>query len=441
MIQFFTAIFFGFCFFCIPEALALKIEITQGQIAPTPIAITDFVDETGERIGQELAAVITNDLKSSGLFAPINPAAFIQDPKSVAMGPRFDDWKALLAQFLVTGRIVRNGGSFTIEFRLFDVFSKTQVLGLSLNADPSKWRRVAHMISDEIYKRVTGETGYFNTKIAYIDESGPRGRGRTRRLALMDWDGYDNKYLTDGSNIVLTPRFSPNNRDIVYLAYHNKTAHVYLYNIESGRNQPLGKFEGMTFAPRFSPDGGTIVMSLSKNGSTAIYAMDVQTKQIRLLTQHEHNLIDTSPAFSADGKQIVFSSDRTKSQQLYVMDSNGSNVHRISFGEGSYSEPVWSPRGDLIAFTKKLKGQFYIGVMNTDGSGERLIAQGFLVETPSWTPNGRVVLFAREGRTGKGFSTSLCSVDLTGRNLQKIKTPREASCGYWSDLLSKAPSS
>jgi TolB protein len=373
------------------------------------------------------------------LFRLLSKASFIQDAHSALQAPRFADWRMINAQCLLVGRVTSGGGQVTVEFHLFDVYNGTSMLSLSLSGRHSQWRKVAHMIADAVYSRVTGEAGYFDTRVAYIDESGPRGKKRVKRLAIMDWDGHNNIYLTDGVHMVMTPRFSPNSKEIAYLAYVNKTAHVYVINVHTRKKRLVGHFKGMTFAPRFSPDGRRLVFSLSRDGTTALYTMDLASGAVSRLT--DHACIDTSPCFSPDGSQIVFTSDRSNvdrcMEKIYVMDSNGGNVHRISFGDGKYSQPVWSPRGDLIAFTKQLGGQFYIGVMNVDGSNERLIAEGDLVEAPYWAPNGRVLLFTKEtGRGAKGNSR-LYAVDLTGRNLRSFKTPRDSSDGSWSRLLSE----
>jgi TolB protein len=420
----------------VSPTLAMRIEITQGQVAPTPIAIPDFIDSKGT-LGVDIARVVGADLEHSGLFNLISKASFIQDGASALETPRFSDWRVLNAQCLLVGRVIHEKGQVTVEFRLFDIFDGTQMLGISLSAKEGQWRKVAHLIADAVYSRISGETGYFDTKIAYIDESGPRGKKRVRRLAIMDWDGYNNVYLTNGTHMVLMPQFSPESKEIAYLAYVNKTAHVYLINIHTRKKRAIGPFKGMTFTPRFSPDGKTLIMSLAKDGTTAIYNLDLGSGKAHRLT--DHLCIDTSPCYSPDGAHIVFTSDRSNpnacQEQIYIMDANGGNVHRISYGEGKYSQPVWSPRTDLIAFTKQIKGQFYIGVMNTDGTNERLIADGHLVEAPTWAPNGRVLLFTKE--TGGRRSTSrLHAIDLTGRNLRVIKTPRDASDGSWSKLLS-----
>lgn len=421
---------------------ALRVDITEGQIKAMPIALPLFQSSGGSKKGEELTQIITYDLKSSGLFDPLNPAAFIQaNASSQHTAPRFADWRILNAQFLLTGSVEEAGGQIKVQFRLFDVFKGEQLLGLELKVDSSKWRRLAHMVADEVYKRITGEEGYFNTKIAFIDESGPKGKARVRRLSLMDYDGADIQHLTSGKEMVLTPRFSPDNRKIAYLSYEKGAPQVYLYDLDNKTSKILHDFSGysMSFAPRFSPDSKSIVMSLQKGGSSAIYIQELQSKNPPLnLTQHDSmraatsHHIDTSPCFSPTGEQIVFTSDRGGTENLYIMNKDGSNPHRISFGQGKYSQPVWSPRGDLIAFTKSLAGVFYIGVMRPDGSDERTVASGYMVEAPIWSPNGRVLMYAKEERKGRA---QLFAIDLTGRYEQKIKTPREASDAAWSKLL------
>lgn len=426
-------------FWVTPVQATLEIDVTQGQVAPTPIAIPDFIHAGGDdAVGRDITTVVGNDLEHSGLFRLVSKAAFLQDTASAFEAPRFAEWRMINAQCLLVGRVTSGDGKVTAEFRLFDVYNGTTMLALSLSARQSQWRKVAHMIADAVYSRITGEGGYFDTKIAYIDKSGPRSKMRVNRLAIMDWDGHNNVYLTDGAHMVHTPRFAPNSKEIAYLAYVNKTAHVYVINVNTRQKRLIGHFKGMTFAPRFSPDGRYLLLSLAREGTTAIYKMDMVSGAVSRLTQHA--CIDTSPCYSPDGAKIVFTSDRSDPnncrEQIYVMDSDGGNVHRISFGDGKYSQPVWSPRGDLIAFTKILAGRFYIGVMNIDGTNERLIAEGHLVEAATWAPNGRVILFTKENGGRRG-GPHLYTVDLTGRNLRSIKTPRDASHGAWSQLLSE----
>ena len=419
-----------------PASAVLRIDITQGNVDPLPIAIPGFVDTSGEGFGAAIAAVITRNLERSGLFAAIDPASFIQKPEDMRVQPRFADWRLIDAQALISGSVERrDDGRFKIEFRLWDVFSEQQMTGLVYSTTRDNWRRVAHLISDAVYERLTGESGYFDTRIVYVAESGP-AQNRVKRLAIMDQDGENNIFLTDGSHLVLTPRFSPTAQEITYLSYFLGRPRVYVFNIDTGQQEVLGDFPGMTFAPRFSPDGNRVIMSLAINGNSDVYIMDLRTRLIERLTRHP--AIDTSASYSPDGESVVFNSDRGGAQQLYVMAADGGRPKRISFGTGRYATPVWSPRGDLIAFTKLSRGRFYIGVMRPDGSGERLLTESFLDEGPTWAPNGRVIMFFRQrprNADGSGGETRLWSIDLTGYNERRIVTPMDASDPAWSPLL------
>ncbi|MDQ7246500.1 Tol-Pal system beta propeller repeat protein TolB [Dongia sedimenti] len=398
---------------------------------PLPIAIPNFVGNGPDaQAGADIARVISADLERSGLFAPIDPKAFIQDNASTWQSPRFQDWKLINAQALIAGstQILPNGQR-EVAFRLWDVFGGQQMHGLTFKSSPENWRRMAHKVADEVYKRITGEDGYFDTRIVYISESGPKDK-RRKQLAIMDQDGENHKNLTDGSVLVLTPRFSPANQDITYMSYFNNKPRVYLFNISSGQQEVLGDFPGMTFAPRFSPDGSRVIMSMAQGGNTDIYVMDIRTRRSQRLT--DSPAIDTSPCYSPDGSKVVFNSDRGGEQQLYVMGADGANVQRISKGNGRYATPVWSPRGDLIAFTKMAGGQFQIGVMRPDGSGERILNTAWLVEGPTWAPNGRVLAFFSQDQRGV---TKLHSIDLTGYNERILKTPMDGSDPAWSPLL------
>ena len=422
-----------------PALAELRVDITQGHLEPLPIAIIDFAgaNEEAAVIGKQVAEVISTDLERSGLFQPIEQRAFIETDLGAGAQPRFGDWRLINAQALVNGSAtLQEDGRLRVEFRLWDVFAENQMVGLAYFTPPENWRRIAHIVADAVYKRITGEDGYFDTRVVYISETGPQDR-RIKRLAIMDQDGANHRFLTDGRHLVLTPRFSPTAQEITYLSYVNeRKPRVYLYNIDTGQQEVLGDFPGMTFAPRFSPDGNRVIMSLAQNGNSEIYAMDLRTRVVARLTNHP--AIDTSPSYSPDGGQVVFNSDRGGAQQLYVMDSDGGNVRRISFGDGRYATPVWSPRGDLIAFTKIYQGQFYIGVMRPDGSGERLLTSDFLVEGPTWAPNGRVLMFYRQTPTddkGVGGTAQLYSIDLTGYNEREIITPIQASDPAWSPLI------
>lgn len=429
-----------FVMLCLPFSANAQIQapaVTSGSAQMVPIAISKFSPQKPEfaNFARDIPAIIAQNLQNSGLFEPLNPNSFIQSPESLAKdNPRFAEWRAINAQALVTGSVTQTSdGRTRVEFRLWDVFSQQQLTGMAYMTTPQNWRRIAHIISDEVYKRITGESGYFDTRIVYISESGPATK-RVKRLAIMDQDGANNRYLTTGNDLVLTPRFSPTAQEITYTSYKGGQPKVYLYNIDTGRQELLGNFPGMTFAPRFAPSGNKVVMSISKNGNSDIYELDLRSRQSRQLTTH--GAIDTAPSYSPDSSQIVFESDRGGSQQLYVMNANGGDAKRISFGQGRYANPVWSPRGDLIAFTKMLGGQFYIGVIRPDGSGERLITKAYHVEGPSWSPNGRVITYFKEKSTqgGKGRASSIYTIDLTGYNEQQIKTPEGASDPAWSPL-------
>ncbi|MDH3240316.1 MAG: Tol-Pal system beta propeller repeat protein TolB [Alphaproteobacteria bacterium] len=421
-----------------PAAAELKIDITRGKVEPMPVAITDFLGASPREkfIGSKLAQVLRNDLERSGLFRAIEPKAFIQTLEALQVQPRFGDWRQISAQALVSGRAkLQPDGRLRLEFRLWDVFAEQQMMGLAYYTMPANWRRVAHIIADAIYKRITGEDGYFDTRVVFISETGPQKR-RIKRLAIMDQDGYNHRFLSDGSDLVLTPRFSPTAQEITYLSYYRNRPRVYLLNIDSGRQEVLGDFPGMTFAPRFSPDGNKVIMSLAKDGNTDIHVMDLRTRSSKRLTSHPS--IDTAPSFSPDNRRITFESDRGGRQQIYVMNADGGNVRRISFGKGRYATPVWSPRGDLIAFTKLRRGRFFIGVMRPDGSGERLLTESFLVEGPTWAPNGRVLMFFRQTPAddrGRGGTTKLYSIDITGYNEREVVTPTDASDPAWSPLI------
>ena len=411
----------------------VELNITQGNIQPLPIAIPDFASDGTIDAGaaREISDVVSNDLKSSGLFLPIAPAAFIEKGLDVARAPRFEDWRPINAQAVVIGRIGNSDGKLRAEFRLWDVLSSKQLAGEQFFTQAKDARRVGHIIADVIYERMTGEKGYFDTRVVFVDESGPKDK-RVKRLAIMDQDGHNVRLLTTGKDLVLTPRFSPSTQEITYMSFEGDNPKVYLLNIETGQKEIVGTFPGMTFAPRFSPDGQRIVMSLEQAGAANIYAMDLRSRRTTQLTNSQ--VINTSPCYAPDGSRIVFESDRDGSQQIYVMNADGSNQRRISSGGGSYSTPVWSPRGDLIAFTKLSGGQFLIGVMKPDGSGERVLTEGFHNEGPTWAPNGRVLMFFRES-PGAGGGPRLFSIDLTGYNERLVATPSFGSDPAWSPLI------
>jgi len=441
----FIKLFFTFLLFTEANSV-IEVDITRGNLNPLPVAVSPlFSDENTNKnlknnfeiikLGEKISEVVENNLKTTGLFNPIEKKAFLQKPDVAHLKPRFEDWALIKSQALVTGQIKLENEKLRVEFRLWDVLAGKEILALAFTTVPKNWRRGGHIISDKIYERLTGEKGYFDTRIIYVAEQGPKTK-RIKKLAIMDQDGFNTKYLTLGNELVLTPRFNPTNQMVTYLSYFKNLPRVYLLDIETGIQEVVGDFPGMTFAPRFSPDGKKIIMSFAKDGNSEIFTMDLETRLVERITNHPS--IDTSPSYSPDGKYITFNSDRSGFQQIYTMKSDGTNVKRISFGKGLYGTPVWSPRGDLIAFTKLHKGKFYIGVMRTDGKGERLLTENYYQEAPSWSPNGRVLIFYRETKTddkGEGFSARLWSIDLTGYNERQISTETDGSDPSWSSLL------
>lgn len=413
----------------------LRLELTDGVIEPLPFAVPGFhaeTDDAGE-LAADISRVVAQDLTGTGLFRQIPRSAFISTPDSFTDSISFADWRAINAQALVTGAVATDGGRLTVKFRVYDVFSGAEMGGgLQFSGTPDGWRRMAHKVADAVYSRITGEEGYFDSRVVFVAESGPKDN-RGKRLAIMDYDGANVQYLTDSSAIVLAPRFSPNGDRVLYTSYDSGFPRINVLDVSTpgGRQQLTTQDGEMAFSPRFSRDGEQVIYSLSNGGNTDIWRTDLRSGQHRRLTNAPS--IETAPSFSPDGDRIVFESDRSGRQQLYVMGADGGEAERISFGEGRYGTPVWSPRGDLIAFTKQNAGRFHIGVMRTDGSEERLLTASFLDEGPTWAPNGRVIMFSRETR-GAGGTSSLFSVDITGRNLQRVPTPAGASDPSWGPL-------
>ncbi|MEO1291879.1 MAG: Tol-Pal system beta propeller repeat protein TolB [Pseudomonadota bacterium] len=409
----------------------LELTIQGGEFKPTPIALPVFLPGSPDlqALTSDLWGVVRDDLLGTGLFETAEGGPPVE---SLSVQPIFGAWVVTGAQALVIGEVLREpDGLVGVQFRLWDLTSRQPIKEAKYRADDTGWRRVAHIIADDIYTALTGEGEYFDSRVVFVEESGPKNQ-RRKRLAIMDSDGANVTYLTNGNDLVLTPRFSPVDQEITFISYAGGEPQVYLLNLRTERQQLLGNFPGMTFAPRFSPDGRRVVMSLARGGGTDIYLMDIASRQIRQLTSAVG--IDTAPSFAPDGSAIVFESDRGTSQQIYVMDSDGANQRRISFGEGRYATPVWSPRGDLIAFTKMQGGRFHIGVMRPDGTEERLLTSSFLDEGPTWAPNGRVLMFFRESPGGTGLP-QLYSVDVTGRNERRVPTPAGGSDPAWSPLI------
>ena len=412
----------------------LRIEITEGVIEPLPVAVPDLVAETSgsAEMGAQLARVIAADLTGTGLFRELPSSAFISQVTDFGAPVQYADWKAINAQALVTGAVSVSGNQINVKFRLYDVFSGAELGdGLQFAGTTDCCRRIAHKVSDVVYSRITGESGYFDSRVVFVSETGPKDN-RRKRLAVMDYDGANVQYLTGSEDIVLAPRFSKTGDRVLYTSYETGFPRIYVLDVGSVQRRVLENNQGtMSFAPRFAPDGQTVVYSISQGSNTDIHSMNINSGVTQRLTNTP--AIETAPSFSPDGARIVFESDRSGSQQLYVMSASGGEATRISFGEGRYGTPVWSPRGDLIAFTKQSKGRFHIGVMRVDGSEERLLTASFLDEGPTWSPNGRVIMFARETQGADGRST-LYSVDITGRNLRPVRTPEGGSDPSWGPL-------
>ncbi len=412
----------------------LEIDVTGGVIEPVPFAAPVFVAENRASgpVAAQITQVVASDLVGTGLFREIPQKAYISGVSNFNAPVQYADWKAINAQALIVGAVNVNGGKLTVKFRLFDVFAQAPMgQGVQFSGTPESWRRMAHKVADQVYSRLTGEGGYFDSRVVFVSETGPKN-ARKRQLALMDYDGANVTYLTDDSTIVLSPRFSPDNQRILYTSYETGEPRIYMMDLASRQRQTFQGLKGTSFAPRWSPDGSKIVLSQTAGGNTDIFTLDVRTGQETRLTSGP--AIDTAPSYSPDGTQIVFESDRGGSQQVYVMPASGGDAKRISFGKGRYGTPVWSPRGDLIAFTKIEGGRFHIGVMRVDGSQERLLTASFLDEGPTWSPNGRVLMFFREN-SGSNGAPQIYAVDVTGRNLRKLATPSFASDPDWSGLL------
>ena len=416
----------------------LEVSVTGGISAPLPIAIpvlpTAATVQTPagatDALGRQLADVMTADLKNSGLFSPLggNSLKAVAFPEVTA--PTFDYWGGTGAQALVQGFVRANGdGTLTVGCYLYDVSARSELARQGFVVQPADWRRAAHKCADMVYTRLTGEGPYFDSRVIYVSETGPKDR-RIKRLAIMDQDAANHRFLTNGQSIVLTPRFAPNQQSIVYMSYVGDRPAIYVYDIGSGRQRQVVPPGNLTFAPRFSPDGRFILFSMAVGGNTDIYRVSAAGGAPLRLTSAPG--IDTGGSYSPDGNRIVFESDRSGGQQLYVMNADGSGQQRISFGGGRYATPVWSPRGDLIAFTR-VSGNFRIGIMSPSGGGERLLTDDWQDEQPSWSPNGRVLMFFRSGQ-GRSGAADLWSVDLTGVNERRLATPLNGSDPGWGPL-------
>ena len=410
----------------------LRIEITDGVIEPMAIAISPFIGE-GDLVA-EVQAVVAADLTGTGLFRAIDSAAFLETRSRFDAPVDYESWKAINAQALVTGDVAAAEDEVTVRFRLFDIFSGQPLGdGMQFVTDREDWRRAAHKMADQIYARLTGEAPYFDSRVAFIQETGPKD-ARLKRLGLMDYDGENIDWLTDDAALVLAPRFSPDGKTVLFTSFESGFPQIRAMDVDTVTSRPLTEAtDTMAFSPRFSPDGKWIVYSQDRAGNSDIWQMEPATSTARPLI--DGPAIETSPDYSPDGSQIVFESDRSGTPQLYVAPSDGSGeAARISFGDGRYGTPAWSPNGDMIAFTRQIDDLFHIGVMRADGTEEKMLTESFLDEGPSWAPNGRVVMFTRVTPGGDG-EPRLHSVDITGRNMRPLDLDFAASDPAWGPLL------
>ncbi|HWQ86356.1 Tol-Pal system beta propeller repeat protein TolB [Brevundimonas sp.] len=410
----------------------VEVEIDQGVLRPLQIAVVNFDGPNGADLG----GVIRADLRRSGYFEPMDPASFVETGLTLANAPNFPQWTSIGAQAVLYGAVTpRPDQRNDYGFRLYDPYRQCQLASYQFTATPEQWRRIGHKIADLIYQRMTGETGLFDSRVVFVSESGTQ-LNRLSRLTISDQDGFNPVYLTQGEEIIMSPRFSlsdPN--EITYVALGKDYSRIYLFNLSTQRRESLGEFDGQVLAPRFSNDGSKMAFSIIRGGNTDVYVMDLSSRQVRRLTSDPG--IDTSPSFSPDNSQIVFTSDRSGSARLYVMRADGTGQRAIARGGGLYTAPNWSPRGDLIAFTKQGGGRFSTGVMRPDGSGERILSSSYFEEGPSWAPNGRYIMFARQS---PGGDTRLWTVDLSGRVVSQAGYNGRGSDPAWSPLLDEQPS-
>ncbi|OUU61343.1 MAG: Tol-Pal system beta propeller repeat protein TolB [Alphaproteobacteria bacterium TMED62] len=420
------------------HATPLEIDVTKGIIEPIPIAITKFNYKSVKEklLSNKIFETISNDLNNSGLFRKISNKAFLQNEEEVFFQPLFKDWSLIDANLIISGKIKLSSEKLSLNIKLWDVYREKLILSKKIEGiNNDNWRVLAHIVSNLIYERVTGEKGYFDTRLVYIAEE-KNANKITKKIAIMDYDGYNHEYLTSGKNLVITPRFSPDGKKIAYLSFSKKKPTVYLLDIITKKEKILGNFLGMSFAPRFSPDGKKITFSLTQKGSSNIFIQDLDNNDIIQITKNRH--INTSPSFSPDNEWLVFSSDRSGKQNLYIKKINNSitkKAKRISYGEGNYATPTWSPRGDYIAFTKTYRNEFYIGLMKQDGSDERIISKGYLTESPSWSPNGRTLVFNKIIKKNNNLVSSIFTIDITGNLEKKLVTPEEASDPDWGPSI------
>jgi len=380
-------------------------------------------------LGREIARVITANLRNNGLFKPTGPDTLPKPSFTQITAPSWGGWSGRGAEMLVHGYVqARTDERIVVGCYLYDVALQDELIREGYVVRPADWRRAAHKCSDLIYARLTGESPFFDSRIAYIAETGPKDN-RVKRLAVMDSDGANHRFLTLGSATALTPRYSPDYSKILYLSYVDGNPRIYVYDIGTGQQTLVTQNTSPTLAPRWSPDGRHILYSMAVAGNTDIYRVSVNGGASERLTNTPG--IDIGGSYSPDGSKIVFESDRSGTQQCYVMNADGTNQRRITFFGGRCATPEWSPRGDQIAFTR-IAGDFNIAVMTPSGRGLKVLTDGWQDEAPTWAPNGRIIQFFRTTRNAG--RSSLWQVDLTGRNERRLPTPVDASDPAWGPI-------
>lgn len=418
----------------------LQVDVSGGNFDPIPIYFGAFAGS--QELGVNFMAVIEKDLVNSGLFKSLNSGEY----KLLAKQPNFHKLRSMGADYVAGGKIAYNKNEeITLELYVWNAATGHLVIGHRLNGKMHGWRQLAHIAADMIYSNLTGEKPYFTSKILFIDETGPIDN-RLKKVAIMDQDGANVAYLTNGEHLTVTPKIAPDRQNVVYTAYIDDSPHTCLQQLKTGARTIVEQSTNGTIAPNFSPDGNGLVMGkLRDNGTANLFLLNIQSMNNMLKSQGAQtkavhgeanmrqltygNNIDATSSFSPDGKQLVFSSDSSGRQQLYIMKIDGSAKKQLSTGSGSYSTPVWSPRGDYIAFTKKEHGQFSIGICRTDGSEERLLSSGFHSERPCWAPNGRSLIFFKESAAGH---SRLYSIDIMNQKERLLTTPHDASDPDWS---------
>jgi len=397
---------------------------------PTPRNVKTDGGETGV-IGIQIAQQIVSDLRTTRSIYPTGPENLRHYTPTEAGAPLYPNWANIGAGALVTGYVqARDDGRINVVCYLYDLKQRREMTRKGFAVAATEWKRAAHRCAGAFYTAVTKRPGLFDSRIVYVAATGSRMQP-VKRIAIMNWDGTDHSYLTQGEVTVTSPRISPDGERIAYMSFAGGMPHIRIMDADGSNDRQLLQSNSMSFAPRFSPDGRVIAFSMAVDGNTDIYVVDANGGYPRRLTTTPG--IDTSPSFSPDGKQIVFESDRSGAQQIYVMNVDGSGQSRISFGGGANSSPVWSPDGDRIAFSRWNGSTIGIGIMSATGGDEKILTNGWQDEAPSWSPDSEWVMFQRTQQgTGTG---SLLMVSIGGGEPKAVATPQPGADPSWSGVV------